>query len=82
MYRRHRQLFERFMEQRHQKLNNPENPAIVESLQFPIRPLSTALTILPSKSISNISSDSGVNSPHVLSLAMPVKPDTLHNRQP
>ena len=50
-----------------------------ESLPFPIEPLRTALVTLPQKRVGNTSSDSGVNSPQVVSPAMPIKPD---NSQP
>ena len=46
-----------------------------DSFPFPIEPLRTVpVTLLP-KRVSNTSSDSGVNSPHALSPAMPVTPD-------
>ena len=45
------------------------------SLPFPIEPVRTAPVTLPQKRVSNTSSDSGVNSPHVLSPAMPKTPD-------
>ena len=50
-----------------------------ESLPFPIEPLRTVPVSLPQKRVSNTSSDSGVNSPHVLSPATPITPD---NSQP
>ena len=49
------------------------------SLPFPIEPLGTTPVSLPQKRVSNTSSDSGVNSPHVLSPAMQMTPD---NSQP
>ena len=73
--RRHDYFFERFLEQRIQKLNNPEKPGMEDSLPFPIEPLRAAPTTLPRKRVRNTSSDSGVNSPHVLSPAMPAIPD-------
>ena len=69
----------RFMEQRIQKLNNSEQHGMEDSLLFPIEPLRTAPVTLPQKRVSNTSSDSGVNPPHVLSPAMPITPD---NSQP
>ena len=45
-----------------------------DSLPFPIELLRTAPVTLPQKRVSNTSSDSGVNSPHVLSAAMPITP--------
>ena len=67
------------MDQRIQKINNPGQSGREESLPFPIEPLRTAPVALPQKRDSNTSSDSGVNSPHVLSPAMPTTPD---NSQP
>ena len=79
MDRRHDDFYERFMEQRFQKINNPGQSSLGDSLPFPIEPLRTAPVTLPQKRVSNTSSDSGVNSPHVLSPAMPITPD---NSQP
>ena len=76
MDRRPDDFYERFMEQRIQKLNNPEQSDKEDSLPFPIEPLRTAPVTLPQKRVSNTSSDSGVNSPHALSPAMPVTPDS------
>ena len=66
------------MEQRIQKINNPGQSVMEESLPFPIEPLRTAPVSFPPKRVSNTSSDSGVNSPHVLSPAMPMTPDNSH----
>ena len=63
------------MEQRLHKINNPEQFGMEDSLPFLIEPLRTAPVTLPQKRVSNTSSDSGVNSSHVLSPAMPVTPD-------
>ena len=79
MDRRHDDFYERFMEQRIQKLNNCEPPSKEDSLPFPIEPLRTAPVTLPQKPVSNNSSDSGVNFPLFLSSAVPVTPD---NSQP
>ena len=46
-----------------------------DSLPFLIEPLRTAPVTLPQKRVSNTSSDSGVNTPQVLSPATPVTPD-------
>ena len=46
-----------------------------DSLPFPIEPLRTAPVTIPQKRVSNTSSDSGVNSPHVLSSALTINPD-------
>ena len=75
MDRRHDDFYERFMEQRFQKINNPGHLSTEDSLPFPIEPLRTAPVPLPQKRVSNTSSDSGVNSPQVLSPAMPVTPE-------
>ena len=75
MDRRHDDFYERFMEQRFQKINNPGQPSTEDSLPFPIEPLRPAPVTLPQKRVSNTSSDSGVHSPQVLSPAMPVTPD-------
>ena len=77
--RRHDDFYEKFMEQRIQKINKPEQSSMEDSLPFPIEPLRTAPATLPQKRVTNTSSDSGVNSPHVLSPAMPITPD---NSQP
>ena len=79
MDRRHDDFYQRCMEQRTQKLKNTEPSGMEDSLPFPIEPLHTAPVTLPPKRVSNTSSDSGVNSPHVLSPTMPLNPD---NSQP
>ena len=66
MDRRHHDFYERFIERRIQKLNNSEQPGMEDSLLVPIEPLRTAPVTLPQKRLSTTSSDSGVNSPHVL----------------
>ena len=76
MDRRHDDFYERFMEQRLRKINNPGQSSMEDSLPLPIEPLRTAPVTLPQKGVSNTSSDSGVNSPQVLSPAMPATPDT------
>ena len=75
MDERHDDFYERFMEHRFQKINNPEQSYMEDSLPFPIETLRTAPVTHPQKRVSNTSSDSGVNSPHVLSPAMPITPD-------
>ena len=75
MDKRHDDCYERFMEHRTQQLNNPEQSGMEDSSPFPFEPLRTAPVTLPQKRVSNTSSDSGVNSPHVLSPAMPITPD-------
>ena len=74
--KRHDDFYERFLEQRFQKIKNPGQSSMEDSLQFPIELLRTAPVTLPQKlPVSNTSSDSGVNSPNVLSPAMPKTPD-------
>ena len=77
MDRRPDDFYERFMEQPIQKINNPEHSDMEDSLPFPIERLRTAPVTLPQKRVSNTSSDSGVNSPYVLSPAMPITPDNF-----
>ena len=72
----HDDFYEKFMEQRIQKINSSEQPNMEDSLPFLIEPLNTAPVAPPQKRVSNTSSDTGVNSPHVLSPAMPVTPNT------
>ena len=79
MDQRHDDFYERFMEQRIQKLNNPEQSGMGDSLSFPIELLRAAPVTLPQKRVSKTSSHSGVNSPLVLSPAMPIAPE---NSQP
>ena len=79
MDRRPDDFYERFMEQRIQKINKPGQSGMEDSLPFPIEPLRTAPVTLPQKSVNITSSDSGVNTPHILSPAMPTTPD---NSQP
>ena len=79
MDKRQDDFYERFVEQRIQKINNPGQLGMEDSLPFPIEPLRAAPVTLPLKRVSNTSSDSGVNSPHVLS---PAKPRTPDNSQP
>ena len=76
MDKHHDDFYEKFMEQRIQKINYPEQSGMEGSFPFPIEPLRTAPGTLPPKRFSNTSSDSGVNSPHTLSPAMPVTPDS------
>ena len=75
MDRRPDDFYERFMEQRIQKINNPEQSGTEDSLPFPIEPLRAAPAPPPQKRISNTSSDSGINSPHILSPALPITPE-------
>ena len=74
MDRLHDDFYERFMEQRIQKINTPEQSGMEDPLPFPIEPLRAIPVTLPQKRVSNTSSDSGINSTHVLSPAMPVTP--------
>ena len=68
-------FYERFLEQRFQKINNPAQSGMENSLPFPIEPNRKVPVTLSQKRVSITSSDSGVNSPHVLSPAMPITPD-------
>ena len=79
MGRRPDDFYERFLEQWIQKINNSEQAGMEDSPPFPIESLRTAPVTLPQKRVSNTSKDSGVNSPLVLSSAMPTTPD---NSQP
>ena len=79
MDRRHDDFYERFMKQRFQKINSPGQSSMEESLPFPIELLRATPVTLPQKRKSNISSDSGVTSPHALSPAKSITPD---NSQP
>ena len=79
MDRRHDDFYEGFIEERIPKVNNSEQPSMEDTLSFLIEPLRTAPVTLPQKRASNTSSDSGVNSPHIFSPAMPIPPD---NSQP
>ena len=75
MDRRSDEIYERFMEQLLHKIKNLEQFGKEDPLPFSIEPLRTAPVTLPQKRVSNTSSDSGVNSPQVLSLAMTITPD-------
>ena len=75
MNKRNDDFYERFMEQRFNKINNPEQSGMKDSLPFPIEPLRAAPVTLPPKRVSNTSSDSWANSPHVLSPTMPATPN-------
>ena len=55
--------YERFTERRVQQLSNPKETATDDSIPFPIVPLSSAPTVLPTKRNRNTSDDSGINSP-------------------
>ena len=79
MDRRQDDFYERFMEQRFQHINNPRQANTEDSFPFPIEPLRAAPAPLPQKRVSNTSSDSGVNSPQVLSPAMPATPENLQS---
>ena len=77
--RRHDASYERFMASRIQELNNLEQSGMEDSFPFPIEPFRNAPVAFPQKRFSNTSSDSGVNSPHILSPTMPI---ALENLQP
>ena len=75
-------FYERFTERRVQKLNNPNDTATDDSILFPIVPLSSAPTVLPTKRISNTSDDSGVNSSPTFSPTIPPQPINHSPRTP
>ena len=69
--KRHDDFYERFMERRIQKLNDPDPLVRNDSIPFPIVPLPSSTTAVTTKRISNTSVDSGVNSPPMLSPSQP-----------
>ena len=70
--RRHDDFNDTFMEQRIQKLNNPEQSGMEVSLPFGTEPLrTTAPVTLPGERVSFTSSDFRVKSPDVQSRARP-----------
>ena len=75
-------FYERFMEQRVRQLNDPKDTSTDNSIPFPIMPLSSVPTVLPSKRISNTSEDSGVNSSPNFSPTMLPQPITYSPRTP
>ena len=79
MNQRHDLFYERFMKQRNQKLNKPEQSGMGDPLPLPIEPLRTSPVTLPQKRVSKTSSVSGVTFSHVLSPTMPI---TCDNSQP
>ena len=79
MDKRHDDVYERFMEQRTQKMDKPGQSGMEDSFPFPIEPHRAAPVTPPQKRVSNTSSDSGVNSLHILTPGMPITPD---NSQP
>ena len=60
-------VYEQFTERRVQQLNDPKETATDDSIPFPIVPLSSAPTVLPTKRISNTSDDWGVTSSPTIS---------------
>ena len=69
--KRHDDFYERFMDRRIQKLNDPDPVVRNDSIPFPIVPLPSSTTAVTTKRISNTSVDSGVNSPPILSPSQP-----------
>ena len=69
--KRHDDFYERFMERRIQKLNDPDPFVRNDSIPFPIVPLPSSTTAGTTKRISNTSVDFGVNSPPMLSQSQP-----------
>ena len=62
------------MDRRVQQLNNPKETANDASIPFPIVPLPTVSTVLPTKRTSNTGDDSGVNSALTFSHTIPPQP--------
>ena len=79
--KRHDDFYERFMERRIQKLNDPDPFVRNDSTPFPIVPLPSSTTAGTTKRISNTSVDSGVNSPAMLSHSQP-NVDASHRTPP
>ena len=75
-------VYERFLERRVRKLNDPKAIATDNSVPFPIVPLSSVPPVLPTKRISNTSDDSGVNSPPTSSPTIPPQPINQSPRTP
>ena len=75
-------FYERFMERRVQKQNNPNDTATDDSTPFPKVPLSSAPTVRRTKRISNTSDDSGVNSLPLFSATIPPQPINHSPRTP
>ena len=69
--KRHDDFYERFMERRIQKLNDPNPVVRNDSIPFPIALLPSSTTAVTTKRISKTSVDSGVNSPLILSPSQP-----------
>ena len=79
----HRDDFcEQVMERRVQKLKKPNDIATDDSIPFPIVPLSSAPTVLPTKRISHTGDDSGVNPPPTFSPTTPPQPINYSARTP
>ena len=75
-------FYVRFMKRRAQQLNNSKETANDDSIPFPIVPLPTTPTVLPTKRISNTSDNSGVNSPLTFSPTIPPQPISHSPRTP
>ena len=73
----HNDFYERFLEQGIGKLNSFTVPPAEDTILFPIRPLPTAPVVALHKRDSMTSSDSGVDSPLVLSPTLPITPEQL-----
>ena len=70
-------LYAAFVEQPVQKVNDPKEPATIDSISFHKAPLFSTLTVLPTPSISNTRRDLGVHSPPDFSpttLSNPINP--------
>ena len=74
---RHDDFYERFLEQRIEKLNSFTVPPAEDTVPVPIRPLPTAPVVALHKRGSITSSASGVGLPHVFSPTLPITPEKL-----
>ena len=75
-------FYERFKKRRVHLLKDPQETSTDNSIPFPIVPLSSAPTVLPTKRISNNSDDSGVNSSPIFSPVIPPQPINHSPRTP
>ena len=69
--KRHYDFYDRFMERRIRKLNDPHPVVRSDSIPFLFTPLSPVIKAITTRRISNTSVDSGVNSPPLLSPSQP-----------
>ena len=67
-------FYERLMERRVQKIKWSKDQVIDDSIPFPIVPLHSAPTVLPTKRFNNTSDDPGINSSSTFSPTMSSNP--------